>query len=357
MTRLRKLTLSLVAVIFVLGFLSILKLTTEMGVKVQSLTQVALMSSSSATVTPQIIEFTPATNATSTVTLTPEPLTCLATVIGGERILWQLPTRGLKEGSINLSNGAEVVIANHTSDFGWLPVSFGNQLGWVRNDFVKYEQDCVSKLPISNLMSLFQNTPVGYKTMYEDTFYDDHGDWLDRGNRKITARFPDEFGDYYLSIYAGAQDLQGARLVVKNLRELHDFELQISVSPLTGSIAGDRGYFAIRFRVSEDAKSYYELRILRRCDIQLFSVREYSYTLIYNTQLKFSSESSSCNDSIEEYIRLSVGNNEVKGQINDLRLPIIQTSDPDGVLASGGIELISSDAKVRLYFLTITTPE
>lgn len=359
MTRLRKFTIFLILVIILLGLLSILKLQEEMTARAVNASKTASISSVSVTNSTPLFETQQPTgiSPTSTFTLTPETPKCVAKVVGGERTLWQLPTRGVKEGGISLPNGAQVSIENHLSDYGWLPVHFGSQYGWLRSDFITFDQSCLTGLPHSDLVPLLQSVPIGYEALYEDTFYDDRGTWLDLENRKITSRISDEFGDYYLSISAGTKELRGARLNAPELQQIENFELQMSISPVIGSITEASGYFAIRFHVSEDRRSYYELRLLRRCQIQLFRVESYEYTLINDTKLNFPSLESSCNDGTEEYIRLSITDNVITGQINDLRLPIIQNSDPSGVLSTGSIELLSSESTFRIYFLMILKPE
>jgi hypothetical protein len=361
MTRLRKITLLLLALIVILGSLSLLKLKSTMETRAQNATETALIPTETPQLEPPLTgtAFTAVSETDVPIipTLTSQPPSCRAIVIGGDRFALQLPGSGMRTGEINLPNGAEVLIKGRIPDHGWFPISYAGLDGWVRSDFIDFDSSCVMTLPVSKLLFFIQNTPLGYKIMYEDTFYDDQGSWVDFENRKITSRTSNEYGDYFLTISSESRDLRGAKLVNANLQRVGDFELQMSLSPLVNSSTTSTGYFGIRFHVSEDRGDYYELRILRKCDIQLFRVqRDTGYSPIYNTRLRFPLEMSNCSDGIDDYLRLSVRNNLVTGQINDLRLPEIQLSDPNGLLSIGGIELVASEFNTRVYYLVITAP-
>src|SRR5690606_23918079 len=130
------------------------------------------------------------------------------------------------------------------------------------------------------------------------------------------------------------------------LREVPVFELATSFSRVnfvTGS------YVGVRFRASE--LTYYEVRVLRNCQVEVYAVNERVFTRPVDPG------ENTCVDSQEDFMRVSfTDDNRLTVQFNDADTFEVHLEDAAGLYTGGGMELVVGRARATFSYVVVTAP-
>lgn len=300
---------------------------------------------------------------TLTPSSTPTPVICTARIRGGNWQVFLQPSRGRTIGSTVLQGGAEVNIAARLNDSivggGWWPIQYGGQTSWILGQFLEPTSECdaVAVRDVSDLLG----SPENYQKIIQDTFFGNFNTWIDENDFPIRLkRDNDERQDYYLPLNSSTKDQASvARLQLFNPLRVTDFNLYTSFSRASDGLGS---YVGVRFHVSEDWTSYYELRLTQGCRLQLYKLSgAENSSLVFEDSgvyLVEQSQTTSCGDSIEDYLQIQLEGDTLTVNLNDIRFsPVRLPDDPLAQFTQGGIELVSYKTNTKFYFLSVTGPQ
>ncbi len=283
---------------------------------------------------------TPTPTATPTSTVAPPPIACAARVTGTDREMYEVPGGGRQAKTILLKRGTDVEVLARLTDLGWYQVRWGDTTGWLRSDFVRFMAACTpNTYYLSHLLGRLREDN---RLVLEEPFASNSSNWLDEAGEPIF---------YELTDYGESQMLVSAanRLVVARsdtLSNLKAFELVMS---LYRSNSTNDSYVGLRFR--SQGESYYEMRILRDCSVEVYATEE----LIF--PIKIDPGENNCGDQSPDYIEVSLNEDyELIFQINDSDPKLVTLPDPDGRYSNGSVELIASGVRAAWDFVVVTAP-
>ncbi|KAA3642049.1 MAG: hypothetical protein DWQ07_25990 [Chloroflexi bacterium] len=374
MSRLRLITIVLGIIVIVLGVMSISKLINDMDeisiyasetplavtreaqassiLETRAASEIVELTESAPTATPTI---TPTDFPTATITPTNIIPTCEIQVAEESLILYMGPSKGFSSITIEVSRESVVEINGRLNDFAWYSIKHNNEVGWIRTDEIMADADCINSLKVIQLSEALQNSEPQFNILLEDTFFEDAGFWFDSDFERITSRTPSEFGDYRISLGAGVNEFNVAKLNDSTLQTLEDFELHLSISPRT--LASDTGYFGIRFRVNSEDENFLEFRIFGECSIGLYMYQssENDFIPLHDSPVRFSNSNNTCKDDLDDYLHIVVKDGTIRGELNNAVLPEISFGG-ENIAQQGAVEIIASESFVDLYFAQIAAP-
>lgn len=317
------------------------------------------------TSTPTLVP-TPTETLTPTPTLspspTPTPVICIARIRDGNWQVFLQPSRGRTAGSTILEGGSQINIVARLNDStirgGWWPIQYGGQTNWILGQFLDPSSECdsVAVRDIADLLDSSEN----YQKIIQDTFFGNTYTWIDENDFPVRLkRDNDERQDYYLSLNSSTKDqVSVARLQLFNPLNVTDFSLFTSFSRASDGLGS---YAGVRFHVSEDRASYYELRLTQGCKLELYQSSGGNDSLVFEDNgvyLVEQSQTTSCGDSIEDYLQIQLVGDTLTVNLNDIRFsPVILPDDPLAQFTQGSIELVSSKTDAKFYFLSVTGPQ
>jgi hypothetical protein len=276
---------------------------------------------------------------TSTPTPPPPEKGCSASITETGRRMVEVPGGGRLKNSRVLPRGTTVEIIGRLLDRGWYQARHEGIVGWLRSDFVSLQSDCE---PTAYDISYLLGNLGDNRLILDETFFGTENDWTDSEGEPI---FPAEtdYGDFQITLRTSSVEI--AKSSNPQLSNLTDFELTTSFSRanLTGA-----GYVGVRFRVG--ANNYYEVRILRDCEIEVYATTEIV------APRKIDSGENTCHDEQEDFLVLTLRGYDLTVQLNDAEPFPIPLPDPDGRYIKGGIELVVENAVANFSYLVITAP-
>jgi hypothetical protein len=106
-------------------------------------------------------------------------------------------------------------------------------------------------------------------------------------------------------------------------------------------------YVGVRFR--DNGLTYYEVRVLRNCQIAVYAVN----SLVFTRPLE--AGANTCTDEQADWLMVSfTADNRLTIQINDAEPVEVLLEDPSGLYTGGGVELVIGRAKATFSFIVIT---
>lgn len=256
--------------------------------------------------------------------------------------MYSVPGGGRRQDAQTVRTGDIIEVLGRFEDRCWYKVKYNDYLGWLRNDFVKFQDSgCTpTTYQISHLLGIMGDAD---RSILDDTFITNQNHWEFQEDEII---FPEEteFGESYLPI--DTRELVIVRSDHQELKNISAFNLVTTFSRANIDVTS---YVGFRFR--SGGRYYYELRILGNCVVEVYA----NENMVFRRSVE--SGENNCSDLIQDYVELSLDENyELILRINDSEPLRATLSDPDGHYASGTIELVVNATKTAFDFLVVTAP-
>ncbi len=294
----------------------------------------------------------PTTTATPTLTPTSTPIPtptspaavveCQATVAGTSRLLYSVPGGGRVKDAVLLERDAPVTVVARLQDRGWLQVrTQEGALGWIRSDVLSLNPpNCEANIyDLSYLLGMAD----GRRVVADDTFISNENGWTNAAGDPISPVL-DPGGDAELVLTTS--DVDELKPSNPRLKNVPAFELATSFTRV--NFFSD-SYVGVRLRASD--LTYYEVRVLRSCQIAVYAVNQ----LVFTRPVE--AGANTCTDDQPDWLSVSFTDDyRLTVQLNDADPFEIQLEDPAGLYAGGGIALVVGRARATFSFLVITSP-
>jgi hypothetical protein len=279
--------------------------------------------------------------ATPTATAAPSIVACPASVAGTGRLLYPVPGGGQVRDAVLLARDSSVAIVGRLQDQGWVQVqSEAGQTGWMRSDVLIPQPGCQ---PNTYALSYLLGMVEGREVMADDTFISNDNNWTNTAGEPLSPVITSA-GDAQLVLTSNGVD----RLRPNNprLRSVPVFDLATSFSRV--NFITD-SYVGVRFRAGD--LTYYEVRVMRSCQIGVYAVNELIFTRPVDPG------PNTCTDEQEDWLMVSFSDDyRLRIQLNDADPFDVTLEDPAGLYTGGGIELVAAHARATFSFLVITAP-
>lgn len=289
---------------------------------------------------------TPTATATNTPTPTATPpaavVACPATLTGADRRLYPVPGGGQLRDAAEVERGAAVSIIARLEDQGWLQVETADGVvGWVRSDNLALGAgSCQANIyDLSYLLGLTDGGVV----VADDTLISNENAWTNGAGDPLSPVLS-SYGEAQLVLTTNGVDT--LRPGSAALRNVPVFELVTSyarVNFVTGS------YVGVRFRAN--GVTFYEVRVLRNCQIGVYAVNELVFTRPVDPG------ANTCTDEQDDWLHLTfTAGNVLTVQFNDADPFEVTLDDPSGLYAGGGLQLVVARARATFNFVVVTAP-
>ena len=271
---------------------------------------------------------TPTSTPTETPTRTATPpaaiVGCAANVVGTERVLYPVPGGGRVRDAVTLPRDSQVTVIGRLEDGGWLQVQTDDgAVGWMRSDMLNLNPpNCQTNIyDLSYLLGVAN----GQKVVADDTLISNENGWINNAGEPLLP-VVSAYGDAQLVVNTNTEDkLRSSNPV---LQDVPVFELATSFGRVNFSTGS---YVGVRFR--DSGLTYYEVRILRNCQVEVYAVSELAFTRPLDPG------ENTCVDDQEDWLAVAFSeDNILRVQFNDADSVEIHLDDPAGLYSGGGLE-------------------
>ena len=285
---------------------------------------------------------TPTATATASATLPAAVVECPATVAGTDRLMYPVPGGGKVVDAVLLPRDSAVTVIARLRDQGWLQVRAADgQTGWMRSDVIAPSSPAcqVNVYDLSYLLGLADGNTV----VADDTFVSNENGWVNAAGDALSPVLGAN-GDAQLVVTTnGVEQLRPSSARLKNVPA---FALVTSFSRV--NFYSD-SYIGVRFR--DNGLTYYEVRLLRNCQIAVYAVNQVVFTRPIDPG------PNTCTDELDDWLSLSfTADYHLTVQVNDAEPVEVTLDDPAGLYTGGGLELVVGRAKAIVSFIVVTAP-
>jgi hypothetical protein len=217
----------------------------------------------------------------------------------------------------------------------------------LRSDSFEFIKGC--EVPIYELSTLLGMQQEAVSLVVDETFATNQNNWTRSDGEQITLE-TSTFGESRMVIDA-RDELVFVSSDNPQFSNLQVFDLQTT---FTRQNLEASSFVGLRFR--GDGENYYELRILRDCSLEIYTVSNLGeHEVVFRHSVD--SPGNSCSDGVQDYLILSLNaSNELLITLNDAEPVRAALADPDGIFIGGEIELVANKVNVAFDFLAITVP-
>jgi hypothetical protein len=289
---------------------------------------------------------TPTNTPTPTFTPTATPpaaeVACPASVTGSDPFLYPVPGGGRMADAIRLARNSSVSIVGRLKDQGWVHVEIaGGADGWMRSDALAPNvPGCEANVyDLSYLLGL-ADAASGREVVIDDTFVSNENGWVNAEGEALSPVLAFN-GDAQLVVSTNTVEQLRPTARVK---DAPTFDLATS---FTRENFFSDSYVGVRFR--DNGLTYYEVRILRNCQIAVYAVNNLVFTR------PIDAGSNSCTDEQADWLMVSFTPDlRLTVQINDAEPVEVLLEDPSALYTGGGVELVIGRARATFSFIVVT---
>ncbi len=312
-------------------------------------TETAIAGATQTEVARPTITPTPTRTPTPTFTPTATPpaavVECPATVAGTDRFMYPVPGGGRVADAILLDRDSTVTVIGRLKDQGWVHVEItGGAQGWMRSDVLSPQlSGCQANVyDLSYLLGL-ADPASGNEVVVDDTFVSNENGWVNAAGEGLSPVLSNS-GDAELVLSTNTLELlQPSRARVKDVPAF-----QVATSFNRENFFSD-SFIGVRFR--DNGLTYYEVRILRNCQVAVYAVNQRIFTR------PIDAGANNCTDQQDDWLMVSfTADYRLTIEINDAEPVEVRLEDPAGLYTGGGIELVVGRARATFSFVVITQP-
>jgi hypothetical protein len=284
---------------------------------------------------------TPTSTPTPTATPPADVVECPASVSGTDRFMYPVPGGGRVTDAILLERDSQVSVIGRLKDQGWVHVQIaGGADGWMRSDVLAPNvPGCEANVyDLSYLLGM-----ADQEVVVDDTFVSNENGWVNAAGDALSPVLAFN-GDAQLVL--STNTVEQLRPSSARVKEVPAFDV---VTSFTRENFFSDSYIGVRFR--DNGLTYYEVRILRNCQIAVYAVNQPVFTR------PIDAGANNCTDQQDDWLMVSfTADYRLTIQINDAEPVEIRLEDPAGLYTGGGLELVVGRARATFSFIVVTAP-